>query len=323
MKAAVVERYGPPEVVQVRDVPAPSPGPGEVLIRAHATTVNSGDARVRALRVPRGMAPLMRMRLGLTRPRMPILGFDTAGEVEAVGEGVTRFAVGDRVVASREFAFGCHAENVVVAEDGTVARIPDGVGYEDAVPLCFGGSTALHFFDLAKAAAGESILVNGASGAVGVMAVQIAKDRGLEVTAVCSAANAELVRGLGADRVVDYATEDFTADGGRYDLVMDNHGNAPWSRIEGSLAPGGRFLMVIGGLGAMIAASRRPAVITGNESGSVISGDGFVELMAMAERGAVRPVVDRVLPFDDVVEAHRRVDSGHKVGSVVLRFERG
>jgi NADPH:quinone reductase-like Zn-dependent oxidoreductase len=322
MKAAVVERYGPPEVVQVTDVPAPEPGAGEVLVQAFATTVNSGDARMRALRVPRGLRQLMRLRLGLARPKQPILGFDTAGEVEAVGDGVTRFAVGDRVVASRQFDFGCHAENVVVAEDGVIARIPDGIVYEDAVPLCFGGSTTLHFFDLARVASGESILVNGASGAVGTMAVQIAKDRGLEVTAVCSAANAELVRGLGADRVVDYATEDFTADGRRYDVVMDNHGNAAYSRIQGSLAPGGRYLMVIGGLGAMIAASRRDAVVTGNESGSPISGDSFAELMAMAERGALRPVVDRVLPFDEVVDAHRRVDTGRKVGSLVLRFDR-
>ena len=226
MKAAVCERYGPPDVVQIREVPKPVPADGEVLVKAFATTVNSGDTRVRALRVPRGLRLAMRLKLGFTKPKQPILGFEMAGQVEAVGRAVTCFQPGDRVVASRGFDFGCHAEYVTLAEQGDIATIPEHLSYQDAVALCFGGTTALIFFRLGKLAPGETVLINGASGAVGTMAVQLAKHLGAEVTAVCSAANVELVSGLGADHVIDYQAEDFTRNGQRYDVIMDNHGNA-------------------------------------------------------------------------------------------------
>ena len=320
MQAAVCERYGPPEVVQIRDVPRPSPAAGEVLVRAHATTVNSGDARMRALRVPRGVRPLVRLQLGVTKPRQPIFGFDLAGSVEAVGDAVTRFRAGDRVVASRGFDFGCHAEYASVAEDGTIAPIPDGLSDEQAVAVCFGGATALHFLRRAELAPGETVLINGASGAVGTMAVQLAKDMGAEVTAVCSGGNAELVTRLGADHVVDHTREDFTGNGRRYDVIMDNHGNAPYNRVAGSLAPDGRFLMVIGDLWQMLAAVPRKRVIGGTAS---LSGDDFRELMALAGAGVLQPVIDTILPFEQIVDAHRRVDGGHKVGSVVLTLAPG
>lgn len=315
MQAAVCERYGPPEVVQIRDVPQPSPAAGEVLVRAHATTVNSGDARMRALRVPRGVRPLVRLQLGVTKPRQPVFGFDLAGSVEAVGDAVTRFRVGDRVVASRGFDFGCHAEYASVAEDGTIAPIRDGLSDEQAVAVCFGGATALHFLRRAELAPGESVLINGASGAVGTMAVQLAKHMGAEVTGVCGGGNAELVTRLGADHVVDHTREDFTGNGRRYDVIMDNHGNAPYKRVAGSLAPDGRFLMVIGDLWQMLAAVPRKRVIGGTAS---LSGDDFRELMALAGAGVLQPVIDTILPFEQIVDAHRRVDGGHKVGSVVL-----
>jgi NADPH:quinone reductase-like Zn-dependent oxidoreductase len=318
MKAAVCERYGPPEVVQVREVPTPVPADDGVLVEVMATTVNSGDARVRALRVPRGLKLAMRLRLGVTKPKHPILGFEVAGRVEAVGAAVTRFQPGDRVVASRGFDFGCHAEQVTVAEHGAIARIPENLTYRDAVALCFGGTTALTFFDLGKLAAGETILINGASGAVGTMAVQLAKHLGAEVTGVCSGANVELVRSLGADHVIDYTAEDFTRNGQRYDVIMDNHGNAPYKRVRGSLAPGGRFLMVIGGLGQMIAATRQKAVVSAGEGDSQMTADGYRALMALGEEGAMKAVIDSVVPFAQIVEAHRRVDGGHKVGSVVV-----
>jgi NADPH:quinone reductase-like Zn-dependent oxidoreductase len=321
MKAAVCERYGPPEVVQIRDVPTPVPAEGDVLVEVVATTVNSGDARVRALRVPAGLGLPMRLRLGVTKPRQPILGFDMAGRVEAVGTAVTRFQPGDRVVGSRGFGFGCHAEHVTVAEQGAIARIPEQLSYQDAVAICFGGTTALTFFRLGKLASGETILINGASGAVGTMAVQLAKHLGAEVTGVCSGANAELVRGLGADHVIDYAAEDFTRNGQRYDVIMDNHGNAPYARVKGSLDPGGRFLMVIGGLWQMVAGSRQKAVISAGEKDSSATADGFGTLMSLAEEGALKPVIDSVVPFAEIVEAHRRVDGGHKVGSVVVTLE--
>jgi NADPH:quinone reductase-like Zn-dependent oxidoreductase len=320
MKAAVCERYGPPEVVQIREVPTPVPAEGEVLVRAFATTVNSGDTRLRALRVPGGLRLPMRLKLGLTRPKSPIFGFEVAGEVEAVGTAVTRFQPGDRVVASRGFDFGCHAEHVTVSEQGAIARIPENMSHQDAVALCFGGRTALYFFREGKLAAGETVLINGASGAVGTMAVQLAKHLDAEVTAVCSSANAELVRSLGADHVVDYAADDFTRNGRRYDVIMDNHGNASYARVKGSLEPGGRFLMVVGDLRQMLAATRQKAVIGGTEDDPSIGADSYRTLMSLAEDGVLKPVIDSVLPFDQIVEAHRRVDGGHKVGSVVLTF---
>jgi NADPH:quinone reductase-like Zn-dependent oxidoreductase len=320
MKAAVCERYGPPEVVQVRDVPKPVPADGDVLIKAFATTVNSGDARVRGLRVPRGMRLPMRLKLGLTKPKQPILGLEVAGEVQAVGKAVTRLQPGDRVVASRGFDFGCHAEHVSVAEQGAIATIPENLGYGDAVALCFGGAAALNFLRLGKLAPREAVLINGASGAVGTMAVQLAKHLGAEVTAVCSGANAELARALGADHVVDYTTQDFTRNGQRYDVIMDTHGSAPYARIKGSLKPGGRFLMITGDLWQMLAASRQKATVSASENDSSITADSYQTLMSLAEQGVLKPVIDSVLPFSEIVEAHRRVDGGHKVGSVVLTF---
>ena len=321
MKAAVVERYGPPEVVRIREVPKPVPANAEVLVRTFATTVNSGDARVRALRVPRGLKLPMRLKLGFTKPKNAILGFELAGRVEAVGSAVTHFQPDDRVIASRGFNFGCHAEFATVAEQGAIARIPENLSYQDAVALCFGGTTALNFFRLGKLTAGEALLINGASGAVGTMAVQLAKHFGAEVTAVCSGANAELVRGLGADHVIDYTTDDFTRNGQRYDVIMDNQGNAPYSRVKGSLKPGGRFLMVVGNLWQMLAASRQKATVnsSANDS-STTTTDRYHTLLSLAEDGALRPVIDSVLPFAEIVDAHRRVDGGHKVGSVVLSF---
>jgi NADPH:quinone reductase-like Zn-dependent oxidoreductase len=308
--------------VQIRDVPKPVPADAEVLVKSFATTVNSGDARIRALRVPRGLRFPMRLRLGFAKPKASILGFEAAGQVETVGRAVTRFKPGDRVVVSRGFDFGCHAEYVAVAEQGAIARIPDDLGYEDAVALCFGGSTALSFFRLGKLAAGEAVLINGASGAVGAMAVQLAKHLGAEVTAVCSGTHAKLVRALGADRVIDYTTEDFTRDGRRYDLVMDNHGNAPYARIKGSLKPGGRFLMVVGDLWPMLAASWQKATISARKNDTSITTDSYQTLMALAEEGVLKPVIDTTLSFAQIVEAYRRVDSGHKTGSIVLTFDR-
>jgi NADPH:quinone reductase-like Zn-dependent oxidoreductase len=319
MKAAVCESYGPPEVVQIREVPKPIPADGEVLVKSFATTVNSGDARVRALRVPRGLKLLMRLKLGLTKPKQAILGFETAGQIDAVGSAVTSFKPGDRVVASRGFDFGCHAEYVSVAGAGAIAKIPENLSYEDAASLCFGGTTALIFFRLGKLAPGETVLINGASGAVGAMAVQIAKHQGAEVTAVCSGANAEMVRGLGADHVIDYEKEDFTRNGQRYDVIMDTHGNAPYKRVKSSLKSGGRFLMVVGSLWQMISGSRQKATISAGTN-DVAGADNYQTLMSLAEQGVLTPVVDSVVPFERIVEAHRRVDGGHKVGSLVLTF---
>lgn len=317
MDAAVCERYGPPEVVRVDDVPRPVPADDEVLVRTGATTVDTADARMRAMRVPRGLGPLVRLQFGVRRPRQPVFGLVVAGRVEEVGAAVNEVKAGDRVVGTRGFAYGCHAAEVAVAADA-LAAIPDTLTDADAAALCFGGVTAVHFLRSGGLAAGESILINGASGAVGTMAVQLAKHMGAEVTAVCSGGNAELVRRLGADHVIDHTREDFTRSGRRYDVVMDNHGNAPYRRVRGSLAEGGRVLMVIVDVRSMARGAVQKAIVGG---GAPFDGDAFRGVMDLAAQGVLRPVVDRVLPFGQVVEAHRVVDSGHKVGSVVLTFD--
>jgi NADPH:quinone reductase-like Zn-dependent oxidoreductase len=321
MRAAVIERYGPPEVVVLREMPKPVPGDDDILVRIHAVTVNSGDARVRALRVPGGMGFAMRLSLGFNGPKQPISGFEGAGEVEAVGRNVTKFKPGDRVVGSHGFKFGLHAEYVTFAETGALAVIPDGLSYEHAVAVMFGGMTAVMFFRKCGLKAGESILINGASGAVGTMAVQIAKHMGAEVTGVCGTKNAELVRSLGADHVIAYDREDFTKNGKTYDVIMDNHGNAPFSRVKGSLKPGGRFLLVIfENLWEFIAAKWTKQVIEAQESDNAMTSETAAYLLDLTARGVIRPVIDSTFPFEQIVEAHRRVDSGHKAGSVVVQI---
>lgn len=321
MRAAVVERYGPPEVVTIKDVPTPVPGDNELLVKVRATTVNSGDVRVRALRVPAGIKTMMRLSLGFNRPKQQILGFEGAGDVVAVGSAVTAFKPGDRVVGSHGFRFGLHAEFATFSVTDAIVPIPDSLGYEEAVALCFGGATTLFFFREGGVKAGETLLVNGASGAVGVMAVQLGKHLGAEVTAVCSAANADLVRGLGADHVIAYDREDFTRNGKTYDVIMDNVGNAPYPRVKGSLSPTGRFLMVIfADVWQMISARWTRQVVAGEDNGTAVTAEAYGRLMTLAAEGVIRPVIDSRYPFERIVEAHRRVEGGHKVGSVVVTF---
>ena len=319
MRAALVDRYGPPEAVEIRDVPTPVPGEDEILVRIRATTVNSGDARVRAARVPRGMGLMIRIGVGFFGPRQKVLGFEGAGEVEAVGAKVTAFEPGDRVLASHGFKFGLHAEYATFTENDAIVRIPDGLSYEQAVAIPFGGATAKWFFEAAKLEAGERVLINGASGAVGVIAVQLAKHMGAEVTGVCSAKNADLVRSLGADHVVAHDREDFMQSGKTYDLIMDTHGNAPLAKVKHMLAPGGRFLMVIGDLFQMLSGRANKQVIgAGDENENAVNKEAYTYLLDLAARGVIRPVIDSTYSFEQMVEAHRRVDGGHKVGSVVV-----
>lgn len=321
MRAAVIDRYGPPEVVQIREVPAPVPGDDDILVRITATTVNSGDARVRALRVPGGMSLLMRLGMGWNGPRQKIGGFDAAGVVEQVGRNVKKFRPGDRVVGSHGFKFGLHAEYATFTEADALVPIPEGLSDEDAVSVLFGGATALAFFKDGDLKPGESVLINGASGAVGTMAVQIAKHMGAAVTGVCSSANVELVRGLGADHVIAYDKADFTKNGETYDAIMDTHGNAPYARVRNSLKPGGRFLLVIfETLWEMLSAKWTKAIVGSGDEAEAVNARTYGQLMDLVASGAIRPVIDRVFPFDGIVEAHRLVDSGRKRGSVVVRI---
>ncbi|GAA2042280.1 NAD(P)-dependent alcohol dehydrogenase [Agromyces tropicus] len=322
MRAAVADRFGPPEVVRLADVPRPHAAAGEVLVHVRAASVSIADHRVRSRDVPRSLSLLVAPTLGLFRPRVRVAGMDGAGVVESVGEGVEGFAAGDAVMFLRGDAFGSHAEYVTMPADGAIARVPDGWSLEDAAALVFGGATALSFLARARIGAGTEVLVNGASGAVGTAAVQLAAHRGARVTAVTSARNAELVRSLGADRVVDYATEDFAAAGERYDVVVECVGNAPFARVAPLIRPGGALLLVITGLGGMLAAglrSRRSGVQV-TASGVGVGREGMRRLAALAEEGAIRPVIDRTYDLDEIVEAHRYVDTGRKRGAVMLRI---
>jgi NADPH:quinone reductase-like Zn-dependent oxidoreductase len=238
---------------------------------------------------------------------------------------VEGFKIGDRVLASRGFRFGAHAELLAVPTKGVsvIVKIPGRLSDEDAVALPFGGVTALVFLDEGKLKAGEHILINGASGAVGTMTIQIAKHRGAEITAVCSAGNAALVKSLGADHVIDYRATDFTQGATRYDLIMDTVGNASYDRVKHLLKPGGRFLMVIGNAWEMLTGGRRPDVVGADQESKAFTTANYQHLLDLAERGVLRAVIDSVYPFEDIARAHARVDTGHKVGSVVVTLGMG
>lgn len=321
MRAAVCERYGTPEVVKVRNVSKPVPDDADVLIRVHASTVDIADARIRALRGPRGMGWMMRPALGFFKPRKPVFGMSFAGVVEQVGAKVSGFEVGDKVFGTTAFDFGCHAEYVVIPEDGALAPMPKDFGFEDAAALLFGAMTAITFFRCGALKRGESLLVNGASGAVGTAAVQIAKNHiGANVTGVCSGANAELVRSLGADHVIDYTKEDYTKGNTTYDVIMECVGNAPFNRVKHLLGSNGRAFMVIGDLWQMIQAGFNKRIINGEEDGGAktLTSEVIASIAELAESGTLKPVIEKAYELDEIAAAHAHVDTGRKKGNVVL-----
>lgn len=326
MKAYTYDRYGPPEVLRLTEVPKPVPGDHEVLVRIRATTVTSGDWRVRSMVVPRGFGPMARLALGVTGPRQRILGTELSGEVEAIGRSVTRFAVGDQVFGFTGRRMGCHAEYRCLPEEGhgrtdeAVAAKPATLSHEEAAALSFGGTTALAFLRKARLQRGERVLVVGAAGGVGTAAVQLAHHFGARVTGVCGPANLELVRSLGAERVIDYTREDFARDGARHDVIVDTTGTAPFARCAGSLAEGGRLLVILGSLGEQlrapwVALTTTKRIIGGEAPWSV---EDLRFLAGLAEAGQFRPVIGRRFRFEELVEAHRHVDAGHKRGNAVV-----
>ncbi len=320
MKAAVCRTYGPPDVVKIENVDKPKPNKNEVLIKIHATAVSSGDWRVRSLVMPKGFGPMARPVFGLFGPRQPILGSELAGGIEAVGEGVTRFKTGDHVVAYPGIGMGCHAEYRTMPEDGRIVLKPGTLNFEEAAAMCFGGATALHFLrDVAGIQHGDKILVIGASGAVGSAAVQLAKSFGADVTGVCSTANLDLVRSIGADGVVDYTQEDFTGSGETYDIILDTVGHASFAACQHSLRDKGRLLLLVASLPQLLAAfGPKPGnkkVYAGPAKETV---EHLLFLKQLAEAGQFRPVIDQVFSLERIAEAHARVDSGRKKGSVVI-----
>ena len=320
--AYTYSRYGAPDVLKKTEIAQPQPDTGEVLIRIYATTVSAGDWRARSLTMPRGLGLVGRLVFGIRGPRKQVLGTEFSGVVEAVGKDVTEYAPGDAVIGYPGAGFGAHAEFIVMPADGKLVKKPANVGFEDAAAIPFGATTAYDFLvNKAGVQAGERVLINGASGATGSASVQIAKYLGAEVTAVCSAKNAELVRALGADHVIDYTTQDFTKAGRVYDVVVDTVGTAAFARSRHALRPGGRWVMISGKtsdmiLGKLKARLRGMQMINGVAAESRKVLDTVVRLTA---EGHYRPVIDRCYDFDDMQDAHRHVDTGHKRGSVVVK----
>lgn len=318
MRAAVRDRYGPPEVVRVVEVEQPAVTDHDVLVRVHATTVNRTDCGLRAAK-----PWIYRLFLGLGRPRRTILGTEFAGEVAAVGDAVTAFKVGERVFGFSGTTFGAHAEYLVLPEDESMlATIPEGLTFEEAAPGTEGSHYALSSIRATKIRRGQDVLVYGATGAIGSAAVQLLKQVGATVTAVCATDQLDLVKGLGADRVVDYTTEDFTRDGHRYDVVIDAVGKSSFGRCRRLLKPRGVYLS--SDLGPL---SQNPllALVTRLSRGRRVrfpiprSDPGVMaHLKELIASGAFRPVVDRSYPLDEIVEAYRYVESGRKVGNVVI-----
>lgn len=323
MKAIVYERYGPPDVLELKEVAKPTPKDNEVLIKTHTTTVTSGDWRARSLDVPIGFGLISRLVFGVLRPRQPILGTELAGEVESVGKDVRKFKVGDPVFAFGGAGMGCHAEYKCMPEDGAVALKPVNLTYDEAAAISFGGTTALDFFKRGKLQNGEKVLVNGASGGVGTAAVQLAKHFGADVTGVCSTANVELVKSLGANHAIDYTKEDFTEDGKTYDVIVDTVGTAPFFRSKDSLRERGRLLLVLGRLPDML----QIPWVSMTSSKKIIAGPATARsedlrfLSELAEAGEFKPVIDRRYPFEQIAEAHRYVDTGRKKGNVIITLE--
>ena len=321
MKAMTYHRYGGPEVVALAEVPKPSPKPNEVLIRVLATTVTSGDYRARSLDMPAGFGLIGRMVFGLTGPRQPILGTELAGIVEAVGADVINFHPGDEVIAFTGGAYGSHAEYRAISEDSTIALKPGNLSFEEAASLSFGSMTALPFLrDKARIKTGDSVLVVGASGAVGTAAVQIARHFGADVTGVTSTSNVELVAALGADRVIDYTKTDFATTGDTWDIIIDTTGTVPFARCDKSLRAGGRLVAIQGSFAQTLGIGK-PSKASGKE---VIAGyvparaEDLRYIAKLASTGELKPVVDRIYRLEEAVEAHAYVDTGRKRGSVVL-----
>lgn len=319
MKAAITPSYGSPDVIAIREVPTPAAGPHEILVQVRATPVTAGDRRLRAADFPSISAVPGRLMMGVFRPRHPVQGTMFAGRVVAVGSAVTRYAVGDDVFGSVDH--GAYAEYLSLPEDGALARMPAGVGYEEAAAVPYGAVTALRFLrDLGGVAPGDKVLVVGASGGVGLFAVQLAKHLGAEVTGVCSRGSFELVRALGADHVVDYETEDFTAGEARYDVIFDVAGATRFSRCRSSLADHGRYLTLFVSVGvllqmALTSMSDGPKAKFGLALGTR---DDMEQLRELVEQGALRPVIARSFPLERIVDAHAEVDAGRTRGAVVV-----
>lgn len=302
MKAIVYTRYGSPDVLHAQEVKTPVPKDNEVLIRIHSTTVTAGDVRMRSFAFPALAWPIVRIMYGVRRPRNTILGHEFAGEIESVGKGVQKFRKNDQVFGSTGLSSGTYAEYMCLPEDGTLATKPPNMTYEEAAAIPVGGLTALYFLRKGNVHAGQKVLIHGASGSVGTYGVQISKSLGAEVTGVCSTKNVELVKSLGADKVIDYTEEDPTKTGTLYDVIFDAVGKTSHSHYKESLTPDGVYVTVAKGV-----AKERA--------------EDLVFLRELIAAGELKPVIDRRYVFEQISEAHHYVESGHKTGNVVITLK--
>lgn len=322
MRAIIWTRYGPPEVLVPGEVKKPEPKDDEVLIRVYASSAFAGDCELRRLHIAPSIRPFLRLYIGLFRPkRIMVLGQEMAGVVESVGKSVTRFKPGDKVFGISGMRFGTYAEYVCIHQGQPLAIKPDGMTYEEAAVTSVGGMEALHFFHRANLRKGDKVLINGAGGSIGTLALQMAKMAGAEVTCVDTEVKLNMLRELGADRTVDHTHEDFSNSGGTYDIIFDVVGNLTYSRAMGSLRTGGT--LILGNSGFVISRSRGiRALLT--RKGTVLSNlqDGTTgdleELKKLISAGKIRIIIDRRFPLEKAADAHRYIESGQKMGNVVL-----
>ena len=301
MKAIVCTRYGPPEVLQLREVEKPAPRESEVCIRIRATAVTSSDCIVRGFNVPVAFWLPMALAIGFRRPRKPILGMVFAGEIDSVGKAVTSFKKSDRVFGFDRFSFGTYAEYKCISEKGLLAGMPGNLGFEEAAAIPYGGLIALAYLAKGSIQGARKVLVYGASGAVGTSAVQLAKYFGADVAGICSGANLELVKSLGADSVIDYTKDDSMDKGDSYDLTFDAVGKRKSSKLKARISqtPKGKYISV-------------------DDGSPKLSRENLRLLKELAEAGKIRPVIDKRYPLEDMAEAHRYVEQGHKKGNVII-----
>lgn len=320
MKAVVCTKYGPPEVLKFIELPKPEPKDNEICIKIKATTVAVADSRIRGFRVPAAVWIPARIVLGIKKPKKPVLGVELAGEIESLGKNVTRFKIGDKIFAATLQNFGAHAEYICLSQDGPVATIPTNMSLEEAAALPIGARTALHFLERGKITRGQKVLIYGASGSVGTYAIQLAKHFGADVTAVCSHANMELVRSLGADTLLDYTHEDFRSQLETYDMIFVAVDKFPFSICKKILRANGVYINCTNPIKSLhqifvSLTSKKKILMSQNVPEKI---EYMVRIKELVEQGTLKPVIDKIYPFEQIVEAHRYVDKGHKVGNVII-----
>ena len=329
MKAIIWTDYGPPDVLQLREIEKPIPKDNEILIKIHATTVTAGDCEMRRLDFPLILGLPMRVWVGLTKPKEnTIPGTEIAGEIEAIGNAVTNFKVGDRVFGAAGMKFGANAQYICLPAEpgdmeGGVATMPGNMSYDEAATVPFGGRDALHFLRLGDIQPGQKLLINGAGGSIGTFGVQLAKLMGAEVTAIDSAPKLDMLTSLGADHVIDYTREDFTQNGEVYDVIFDVIGTFSFSGTKNSITADGTYLLANPIRGQMLSApwtrwTSSKKVITQTASGTA---DDLVYLRDLIEAGKLRTVIDRTYPLEQITDAHRYVEGGGKLGNVVIQVK--